>query len=563
MTAPTARPSQATITRHRRRQRFSLLVLSGFLSGCATFTGASLGAKQTNQAAEPYTFALHEIPTSAGPDQSVVTGFLLDGAVADLAVLHIDENGNRRLRIHSGDGGWEQRLDVTLGPDVLFVDVANIGGRDRLVTYAPGRLSWFDPDSETERPLVAVRSSFTPPREGEIPHVDLTRDLNDDGRVDLVVPGTDGFWVFVQMSDATFADPVQLDSSIEMSRILGSDGYRYDPWSQSRVHEMDYNHDDREDLVFWTGDNFEVHLQDERGLFASVAETFTTDVAFDSDDLSSLATGDMQGKVLHSITDLNSDGVADLVVFSLEGSGLSNKRSAFEVHFGAPTADGGTVFAPNVDAAIRSDGIQLGMDRHELDRNGQAGVMFTSIGVDYLENSFWKTLKGFMGEDIWLDLEFYPIEGGLFGDTPNATRRIALDGEPSGREPGAVSLDIVLRGGTHESRRTRTSWPRAFNRPLLIGDVTGDGRTDLLLGRTPEGTDVFVGVAGPELFARQPQGVGVPLPSDGEYTWLVDLNRDGTEDVLLHHPPCCRLAVHPDAAVQPSRVTMLISQPTP
>ena len=109
-------------------------MFAGFLAGCATFNGASLGANQANQAAEPYAFELHEIPTSAAPDQSVVTGFLFDGAVADLAVLHIDENGNRRLRIHTGDGGWEPRLDVTLGPDVLFVDVANIGGRDRLVT---------------------------------------------------------------------------------------------------------------------------------------------------------------------------------------------------------------------------------------------------------------------------------------------------------------------------------------------------------------------------------------------------------------------------------------------
>ena len=52
-----------------------------------------------------------------------------------------------------------------------------------------------------------------------------------------------------------------------MSRIYGADGYRYDPWSQSRVHEMDYNRDGRRDLVFWNEDHFEVHLQDERGLF--------------------------------------------------------------------------------------------------------------------------------------------------------------------------------------------------------------------------------------------------------------------------------------------------------
>ena len=143
---------------------------------------------------------------------------------------------------------------------------------------------------------MTVTSSFTPPRRDEIPHVDLTRDVNDDDRDDLVVPDVDGFWVFVQMSDGAFAGPVKIGPPTDMSRIYGADGYRYDPWSQARVHEMDYNQDGRSDLVFWNEDHFEVHLQDERGLFASEPETFTTDVAFDSDDLSSLATGDMTGR---------------------------------------------------------------------------------------------------------------------------------------------------------------------------------------------------------------------------------------------------------------------------
>ena len=44
-----------------------------------------------------------------------------------------------------------------------------------------------------------------------------------------------------------------------MQRIYGADGYRYDPWSQSRIHEMDAKHDGRRDLVFWNENHFEVH----------------------------------------------------------------------------------------------------------------------------------------------------------------------------------------------------------------------------------------------------------------------------------------------------------------
>ena len=528
-----------------RRSLVSILALGVFLSGCLT-------ARTNPQDAGGFTFEQYEVVTGSAERQTVLTGFLLGGAVAELAVLNFDENDEGRLRIYAFEGGiWVSRLEAALGPEVRFVDVANIGGRDRLVTYERGRLSWFDPASAIQRALVAVTSNFNPPLGVEIPHVDVTRDVNDDDRDDLVVPDVDGFWVFIQMSDGRFADPVKLGPSTEMSRILGADGYRYDPWGQSRVHEVDYNRDGRRDLVSWDEGHFEVHLQDDVGLFAPVAETFTTEVAFDSDDLSSLATGDMTGRVLHSLTDLSGDGVADLVLFSLEGTSISNKRSTYEVHFGAPTPEGGTAFTRGVDIAFQSDGrIQLGMDRHDFDRDGQVDLMFTTIDVEYLESSLWKRIKGFMGDDVWLELEFYRMAGGLYPDKPSVTLRRQLDGHPSIREPGWVPLDIVLRGGTHERRKTQKSYLRAFNTTFLIGDVTGDGRSDLLIERTYRALQVYDGVPGSDLFARRPQEVAVAVPNDEEYTWLADLNKDGKLDVLLHHP----------STTEPHRLTMLIAR---
>ncbi len=542
---------------------FLIAVFGILLSGCSDLSGEAVEL-MTSPVAE-FTFDRYEVVIGSAKRQTVLTGFLLEGPIAELAVIHIDEKKDHCLRLYTFSGDtWVLTLDTTLGPEVSFVDVANIDGRDRLVTYARDRLNWVDPNSGMEHALVGVTSNFTPLRSDEIPHVDITQDLNADGIDDLVVPDSRGFWVFIQRRDGTFAEKAQIGPSTEMERILGADGYRYNPWAQSRVHTVDYNRDGRSDLVFWKRDHFEVHLQDERGLFSPKAGTFMTDVAFDSDRLSTLTTGAMTGKVFHALSDLNGDGVADLVVFKLSGIGISKKHSSYEVHFGMPAPDSGTTFAPDVDLEFQSDEkIQLGMDLHDFNRDGQIELMITTIDRKWFQDSLWASIKGFMGDDIGLAIEFYQMEKGDYPRTPNTVRGIALDGVPSHREPGWVPLDLVLRGATHEKRKTQERWLRAFNTTLRIGDVTGDGQADLLLGDHPRIMTVFAGVPGPELFSQQPQEVAVPLPNDEEYTWLVDLNKDDVQDVLMHHPFTLRdghgARLRP-LGTEPHRVVLLIAK---
>lgn len=513
---------------------------------------------------------------------------------------HENRSSSRETQVN---GTWNLQVDAQLRPGVTFVDVAHIGDRDQLITYEPGRLYAWDPDSETEHELVSVVSSFRAPREDEIPHVDVTRDVNGDGRIDLVVPGADGFQVFVQMESGVFADPMVAGSPTDLSPILGADGYRYDPWSVSRIHAFDYNGDARVDLVSWNGERFEAHFQVSQGLFDPDPTNFTIEVRFDADGITMLATGAMTGRALHSFTDMNGDGIADMVIYVLEGTEIAEKRSAFEVHFGRRASggvdqfggraeagargsdgraetgdrgsDGGTEFgaygpdgrvqfSSEVDVTIQSDGnIQVAMDRIDFGEDAESGVVITSIEHKYLENSLFKRIKGFMGDDVWLNLAFHRIEAGRVPGRPAATRRIQLDGAPSPREPGWVPLDVVLMGGRHALRNVRDDYRRAFNKNLFIGDVTGNGRSDLLVEWTHRELHVYPGVPGPELFALQPQKVAVELPNDGEYAWMTDLNGDGRQDIVMHHPFTKRDAHGAPMELpgtEPQRVTLLISR---
>lgn len=469
-----------------------------------------------------FTFEQYEVVTGLAKQQTVLSGFLLGGDMAELAVVSVEENDDRRLRIYAfGDGTWVPIINVALRPEVLFVDIANIGGRDRLIMYERGQLNWFDPDSATERALVTVTSIYNAPLRDEIPHIDITRDVNDDGRDDLVVPDFDGFWVFIQMSDGAFADPEKLGPSVEMGMTVESN-----PWYQARpVHELDYNRDGRSDLIFWNEDHFEVHHQDEHGLFAPVAKKFTPGVEFDSDGIYSISFGDnndednSKDKVLHSLSDLNGDGVADLVTFSLEGVSLFSKHSVYEVHFGKPMQDGSIEFAPTVDTAIRSDGIQFEMEQHDFDGDGQIDMMGTSF-----EFGIAKIIGALLTGSTSLDLEFYRMEDNVYPEKPNVTRKLVAE--------------------------FNFSTGDAFFPSVLIADVDGDGRSDLLIQEDREELRVFFGVPGPDLFTRRPQKVAVALPDDEDYTWLVNLNTDAKQDILMHHR----------STTEPHRVTMLIAQ---
>ena len=527
------------------------LVFSVLLTGCSGLLSKKVGSMASDSG--EFTFEQHEIDTGSAKHQTILTGFLLGGDFVELAVVSSDENDNRHLHIYAfNDSIWELRLDTTLHPEVLFVDVANIGGRDRLITYEHGHLNWFDPESAAERMLVELTTNYKATDDGGIPHIDITRDVNGDGLNDLVVPDIDGFWIATQLRNGSFTHPIKLgppDPFLDKIALDDSRSYREVGinaltalWYLSRLHQMDYDLDGRSDLVFWNADQFDVYRQDARGTFSTVAETFTVDIPFDTDGAYSIAFDfkdenmfslifgfreNTKRRVLHGFQDLNGDGVADLLIHSLQGRSLGKQRSVYEVHLGAPTPDG-TVFAQDVSMTIKPRGTAGGLLPwgyssqwlEDFNGDGEIDILFKDVQTGLVGMS-----RAMFGKSISIDLEFYRMENGAYPRKPTTTRKIRPALDPF--EPHRVLFPVVL-----------------------LGDVNGDGRSDLLVGKDWEELHVFLGIPGPELLAQTPEKITVAMPNDERNARLVNLNRDNKQDILIHHP----------STTDPHRVILLTAQ---
>ena len=398
-----------------------------------------------------------------------------------LVLLGEDEHAERRFAIHVLDqGGWRNVHEAGLPPDALFVDTLAAGDTDQLVVFDGRRLfrlgapEW-DPEPLAIDPLPTIYRGET----SGVASVDVARDVNGDGRDDIVLPDFDGLWIVRQDGAGGFAEPVKIPVAPTMDSSL-SVSYAVPP-----IYTFDYDGDGRGDLGVQRASRFKVFKD-------AVVET--ADVVLPD----SLTVDDGPVRVLDDVGDFNGDGVADLSVSTTDmEEDLLAASSATEFYFGEHR-NGRLAFRNKADAILQTGAFG---DAEMTDVNGD-GLMDAVVVAGSF--SVRKLISALVTRSMSVEIQIYTMGAEGFADEPEVTRKIKVS----------------------EDRN-----------PFGFGDVNGDGLTDFVQ-RIDDGLAVYLGEPTDAFLARRAEEIDVKLPLEGRNPSQVeaaDLDGDGRDDFLLRY----------------------------
>ena len=442
----------------------------------------------------------HRIDLGESISQTVLHGRLTGGAAEDLVVFTHDDK-TRQMAVYAYDGGAWSRVHLAEVPsDVIFVDTINLGGRDRLLAIRREGVDWIDPRTWDLTPWLAAASMYkvAPP---DVRKLDVALDLNDDGLDDIALPGFDGYTVWIQRSDGSLADPVEL-AGPPTTRT----GFRSSAYRAREIYRFDFDGDGHGDLAFWNGDGLDVYLGLADGGFVTEPVAVHVPMELTTDDVTmSFGFGsivDETRSMLYAVDDLNGDGVADIATSTIEVGGLFDQSTRYDFHFGRREGNA-TVFEAAPDTHISSAGVQGPLERSDLDGDGSVdfGMLSFKLGIG-------KVISVLLTGSVSFNLNFYLMGEGGYPEQPNVQRRVKL------------RLDLG-------SGRVTGNWVSA-------GDLTGDGMRDLVIQAGPTRVEVYPGTGDAGLFAKRSIEVAVDLSDQGSVR-LADLNGDGRDDMFMTH----------------------------
>ena len=374
-----------------------------------------------SQAANSYSQQAFHLPAHA--ESLVVVD--LDGDGLQELITVVDDSIRVYLHGPNGFDFDDGFAEIPLSASAVGWDISNghsESGNTDIITLSDGNLveRWSLVNGTLNSQNIASNLSGFLNR--GLQRLHFSRDINNDGLEDLIIPGAGLLQIFINAGDGNFQTPLAIQSDFRMRTSLNINRLNRSTGQSVRIPALelrDVNNDQAADLVSRNDERLDVFLANSNGTsYFPTTPTYTIDIAeiearlgeFDIDnvDFSNL-TGILSLTHEEILEDMDGDGIDDLLL--REGGKVS-------LFMGNPT--GMNLEQPQ--QVLRSGGNVLSTFLNDENEDGLKDLWLWRVEPISVGDVFvWLALSG----SIAIEAFIYPNEGDRFARRP--TRRVNVD----------------------------------------------------------------------------------------------------------------------------------------
>ena len=372
--------------------------------------------------------------------------------------------------------------------------------RQALVFLTLDGISVYYPQAGQTEPLISSSSLYRVLDKNRLRSSEFVLQLGSE-RADFLIPDFNHSHLFRQQADGSFK---QYSLNIDALVTSWRDSPSYEP---RRYYIADVDLDGRRDLVFIAGGKFQVFYQLADGAFNTEPVTQNWPVALSTEqqaDQRNDAGRSYTGQNIDSvrdITDIDGDGIADIVVNREQLADALERTNSFRVHFGKQSVTGLQFNAePETQITTDTSPIAVMIDDFNADGRKDFYISSTHFGVGTIVRVL---LRGSAN----LDIDFYLLNGQRQYNSKADFQQNAVND---------VSISNLR-----------------YDMPLFeLADLDGSDQQSLIVG---EGGDElrFYSPEPERLFSRRSERVKLPLPRDARKVMVADLTGNGKDDIVL------------------------------
>lgn len=340
----------------------------------------------------------------------------------------------------------------------------------------------------------------------------FSRDINDDGLDDLIIPGAGTLQLHIRNTDGSYQAPLGVQSDMQINTTLFvRQGIERDVGQALRIPLValrDVNNDARPDLISETEERFDVFLASASGAYFPQTPTYSVDrleirerlgnFDFDQLDFSNL-TGMLALTHEELLQDVDGDGIDDFVL-----------REGGKVSLFAGTATGMEFSQPR--QVLRSGGNVLTTFLHDENEDGRPDLWLWRVESISVGDLFlWLAIAGSINVEAFV----YPNEGESFARRPSRQLTVAL------KFPSAVRmLSSVI-----DIREQARALEEATILPTQIAQIGGVESTRDLLVLLEDQVQVFMGAMAPPEAVPEDQFLASLNYSRSRNDYEIDIRR--------------------------------------